>query len=390
MEHIALFDTTLRDGEQSPGATMNARARLRIAHLLAQAGVDCIEAGFPAASAAIESSMATIARGVRGVRIAALARCVDNDIDIAGRALRRAELPRIHVFLATSDLHLEKKLRITRTQAIERIRAGVARARRLCDDVEFSAEDASRSDRAFLIEVFSAAIAAGARTINVPDTVGYATPADMYELMAYLRENVAGSEQAVWSVHTHDDLGMATANACAAIDAGARQVECTINGIGERAGNCALEEIAAVLFVRPDRYPYTSSVRMEKLAELSRAVAHATRMPVQKNKAVVGANAFAHESGIHQDGMLKDRRTYEILDASAVGARARFSIGRNSGRHAVIARAQEIGIDIDAGGMPAFVAAVADIAQSRIVVSDADLIAIAARIRGVAREPIAL
>jgi 2-isopropylmalate synthase len=390
MEHIALFDTTLRDGEQSPGATMNARARLRIAHLLNEAGVDCIEAGFPAASAATESSMSTIARAVRGVRIAALARCVENDIDVAARALRRAERPRIHVFLATSDLHLEKKLRITRAQAIERVREGVARARRFCDDVEFSAEDASRSDRAFLTDIFSTAIAAGARTINVPDTVGYATPSDMYDLMRHLRENVHGSEHAVWSVHTHDDLGMATANACAAIDAGARQVECTINGIGERAGNCALEEIAAILFVRGDRYPYASGVRLERLAGLSRAVAHATRMPVQKNKAIVGANAFSHESGIHQDGMLKDRRTYEILDAGAVGARAHFSISRNSGRHAVIARAQEIGIDLDASGVTAFVAAVADVAQARIVVSDADLIAIAARIQGGAREPIAI
>lgn len=390
MEHIALFDTTLRDGEQSPGATMTAPARLRIAHLLAQAGVDCIEAGFPAASSAVERSVTAIARAVRGVQIAALARCVDSDIDTAARALRPAESARIHVFLATSDLHLEKKLRISRSQAIERVRDGVARARRYCADVEFSAEDASRSDRGFLTDIFSAAIAAGARTINVPDTVGYATPADMFGLIAHLREHVHGSEHAVWSVHTHDDLGMATANACAAIDAGARQVECTINGIGERAGNCALEEIAALLYVRSDQYPFQSSVRMEKLAGLSQVVARATRMPVQKNKAIVGANAFAHESGIHQDGMLKDRRTYEILEASTVGARARFSISRNSGRHAVIARAHEIGIDLDTSGMPAFVAAVADIAGSRTVVSDADLIAIAARIRGVARESLAI
>ncbi|MFN2460974.1 MAG: 2-isopropylmalate synthase [Candidatus Velthaea sp.] len=378
---VALFDTTLRDGEQSPGAAMTAPARLRIAEMLAEAGVDCIEAGFPAASAAVERSVAAIARRVRGVRVAALARCVDGDIDVARDALLGASAPRLHVFLATSDLHLEKKLRITRTDALERVRDGVARARRWCDDVEFSAEDASRSDRAFLAEVFSTAIAAGARTINVPDTVGYATPAEMQALIAYLRDNVTGCERATISVHTHDDLGLATANALAAVDAGARQVECTINGIGERAGNCALEEIAAALYVRPDRYAFTTGVRMQHLAALSRTVARATRMPVQKNKAIVGANAFAHESGIHQDGVLKDRRTYEILDARAVGARGSFSLSRISGRHAVIARANELGIALDDGTRPAFLAAVADVAQSRTVLSDADLIAVAARIR---------
>jgi 2-isopropylmalate synthase len=390
MQRITFFDTTLRDGEQSPGAAMSFAARLRIARMLAEAGVDVIEAGFPAASVATERSVAAIARSVRGATIAALARCVDTDIDCAWRAIRSANDPRLHVFLATSDLHLERKLRITRTEALARIAAGVARARGRTPNVEFSAEDASRSDRAFLAEAFSVAIAAGATTINVPDTVGYATPGDMSALVAYLRAHVRGIERATISVHTHDDLGMATANTMAALAAGARQVECTINGIGERAGNSALEEIAALIGVRGDIYPYAHGVRMERLSALSQTVSRATRMPVQKNTAVVGANACAHESGIHQDGMLKDRRTYEILDAASVGARSSLSIGRNSGRHAVIARARDLGIAVADADRIAFVAAVADYAQTRAVVSDAELVTIAARMHGGSREPIAV
>ncbi len=390
MDRITFFDTTLRDGEQSPGAAMSFAARLRIARMLAQAGVDVIEAGFPAASAAVEKSVSAIAQTVRGTTIAALARCVDADIDCAWHTIAPADDARLHVFLATSDLHLERKLRITRADALQRIDASVRRARMHTPNVEFSAEDASRSDHAFLAEAFSVAIAAGATTINVPDTVGYATPAEMSALVTYLRANVREVERAVISVHTHNDLGMAVANTAAAIDAGARQVECTINGIGERAGNAALEEIAAMIYVRPDRYPYTHKLDMQHLSALSQTVARATRMPVQKNKAVVGAHAFAHESGIHQDGMLKDRRTYEILEASVVGARSTLSLGRNSGRHAVIARARDIGITFDDQERGAFVAAVAEFARERTGVSDLDLHSIAATIRGARREPIAV
>jgi len=391
MDRIIFFDTTLRDGEQSPGATMTPAARLRIAHALADAGVDVIEAGFPAAAPAVAASVASIAQTVRGgATIAALARCVERDIDIAWESIRAAQSPRIHVFLATSDLHLEHKLRITRSDALERIAAAVRAARSYCPDVEFSAEDASRTDREFLAEALSVAIAAGARTINAPDTVGYTTPAEMNSIVAYLRANVRDVEQATISVHTHNDLGMATANAMAGIEAGARQVECTINGIGERAGNCALEEIAALLYVRRDRFPYMHGIQMEHIAGLSKTVADSTRMPVQKNKAVVGANAFSHESGIHQDGMLKDRRTYEILHASVVGAHSTLSLSRNSGRNALITRVRELGLAIEPNDMETFIMAVSDYAQTRTVITDADLTDIAATIRGDMREPIAV
>jgi 2-isopropylmalate synthase len=390
MERITIFDTTLRDGEQSPGATMTAGARVRIARMLADARVDCIEAGFPAASAATHASVAEIARTVRTARIAALARCTYADIEAAGSALQGAAAPRIHVFIATSDLHLAKKLRISREQAIERVHDAVRFARRFTDDIEFSAEDASRTDPQFVAEIFSVAIRAGATTVNYPDTVGYATPEDITAAFDVLRERTWGLDRAIISIHTHDDLGLATANALAAVKAGARQVECTINGIGERAGNAALEEFVATLAVRRDRFPYSSGVRMETLAELSRTVSRATRMPVQKNKAVVGVNAFAHESGIHQDGMLKDRRTYEIMDAESVGAHSHFTISRNSGRHAVIAQARELGIDIAIEDQPAFVAAIAEIAQNRTTVENDEITAIATRFNGVHREPIAV
>jgi 2-isopropylmalate synthase len=333
-ERVLIFDTTLRDGEESPGATMAPAVRLRIAELLAEARVDCIEAGFPAASPITAASVAEIAQRVRTTRIAAVARCTYADIEAAAAALAGAAAPRIHVVVATSDLHLSKKLGITRDQAIERVTDSVRFARRFTDDVEFSAEDASRSDIGYVCDVFGAAIRAGAATVSFPDTVGYATPDDMTAAMTTIRERTPGIENVVLSVHTHNDLGLATANALAAIQAGARQVECTVNGIGERAGNCALEEIVAAFYVRRDVLPYRANVALERLADLSRAVAEATRMPVQKNKAIVGANAFAHESGIHQDGILKDRRTYEILDAAIVGAKTLLTISRNSGPRA--------------------------------------------------------
>ncbi len=389
-EPVAIFDTTLRDGEQSPGATMTLADRLRIAEMLADARVDCIEAGFPAASALTAASVAAIAKHVRSTRIAAVARCTYTDIEAAAAALEDAAAPRIHVVLATSDLHLSKKLRMTREAALERVSEAVRFARRFTDDVEFSAEDGSRSDLDFVAEVFAAAIRAGARTVNFPDTVGYATPDDMTAAIATIRERTPGIEQAVISVHTHNDLGLATANALAAVKAGARQVECTINGIGERAGNCALEEIVAAFYVRRDVLPFTSGVVLERLADLSHAVAESTRMPVQKNKAIVGANAFAHEAGIHQDGVLKDRRTYEILDAAIVGATTLLTISRNSGRHAIVTRAREIGCPIDESEERAFAAAVIDFSQSRTIVTDNDLIAIAAQVLGGSRESVAI
>ena len=389
-EKVEIFDTTLRDGEQSPGAAMTPAARLRIAEMLAEARVDCIEAGFPAASAITAASVAEIAKRVRTTRVAALARCTYSDIEAAANALADAAAPCIHVVLATSDLHLDKKLRMTREDALQRVTDSVRFARRFATDVEFSAEDASRSDLGFVADAFSAAIRAGATTVNFPDTVGYATPDDMSAAIRTIKAAIADAGPATISVHTHNDLGLATANALAAINAGARQVECTINGIGERAGNCALEEIVSTFYVRPDAFPYTSGVALEKLAELSRAVAAATNMPVQKNKAIVGAHAFAHESGIHQDGVLKDRRTYEILDAAVVGAKTLLTISRNSGRHAIVTRAREIGIAIDESAERAFAAAVIDFSQTRTIVTDNDLIAIAAEARGASREPVAV
>ena len=376
MESIRIFDTTLRDGEQSPGAAMSPQDRLRIAQMLERLGVDVIEAGFPAASPTSAASVAEIARTVRGPIIAALARCTPGDVEIAAASVAEARAPRIHVFLATSDLHLERKLGITRGEALERIRSCVAGARTHCADVEFSAEDATRTDADFLIDAFSVAIAAGATTINIPDTVGYTMPADMARIIGDVRARVAGVDDVTISVHTHDDLGMATANALAAIGAGARQVECTVNGIGERAGNCALEEIAIALRVRNDAYPFTTSINAELLADISATVATATRMPVQKNKAVVGAHAFAHESGIHQDGVLKDRRTYEIVDPAMVGARRALPLSRNSGKRALFSRLDELGVTFDAPGRIAFAAAFAGFVAHRSSVSDSDLIAL--------------
>ena len=380
MRTIELFDTTLRDGEQSPGAAMTPPARLRIARMLADAGVDLIEAGFPAASPIVHDSVAQIARRVRNSRIAALARCVPSDIDAAASALKHAVQPRIHTFIATSDIHLQHKLKITSERALEMAADGVRHARRYCDDIEFSAEDATRSTPAFLAKVFSTAIAAGATTLNVPDTVGYTTPSEMRSLIEYLLEHCRGIENAKISVHTHDDLGMATANALAAISAGASQVECTINGIGERAGNCALEEIVIALRTRRDAFDCDTSFDTSNIQAISRAVSAATRMPVQKNKAVVGRNAFAHESGIHQDGVLKERSTYEIVDPASVGLATSLPLGRNSGRHALFERAERLGLKFEDGARQRFHAAFIELAQNQRTVHDADLMRLAQQV----------
>ena len=383
MDRVIIFDTTLRDGEQSPGATMSPSARLRIAQMLADAKVDVIEAGFPAASPIVVHSVAEIAKAVKGCGVAALARTVPADVDAAWEALRHAEAPRIHTFLATSNLHLEHKLKISHDQAVEATSDAVRRAKKYCSDVEFSAEDATRSDWDFLARVFSAAISAGATTINVPDTVGYTTPQEYGELMRYLLERVDGIENARISVHTHNDLGLAVANALAAVQNGARQIECTINGIGERAGNCSLEEVVVGLRVRKDIFRIDTRFDTGNLQRISQQVARSTRMPVQKNKAIVGANAFTHESGIHQDGMLKHKGTYEIIDPKSVGVEeTKFSLSRNSGKHAILSRARDIGFVFDRAAEKRFLDAFAKLAQTRRVVSDGELVRLAQEATG--------
>jgi 2-isopropylmalate synthase len=391
MDRVIIFDTTLRDGEQAPGAAIGFAARLRLARMIAAAGADVIEAGFPATSPQVAKSVVAIARAVHGARVAALARCVRSDIDTAWEAVRHAEEPRIHTFLATSDVHLESKLRMTRERALELVAENVSHARSRCSDVEFSAEDATRSDIDYLAKVFSTAIAAGATTLNAPDTVGFTTPDEYAAMIRALIERVEGIEKATLSVHTHDDLGLATANALAAIRAGARQVECTINGIGERAGNCSLEEVVVSLRVRPDHFGCEARFDTRAIQEISRAVARATRMPVQKNKAIVGANAFAHESGIHQDGMLKNRATYEFFDPAIVGVRTTLPLGRNSGRHALFHRAAELGFAFEGAARARFEQAFRALAEERPTVSDEDLRRLAQSVaRGVDDERIVM
>lgn len=343
-ERVRVFDTTLRDGEQAPGFSMSRAQKLRIAQALAELGVDVIEAGFPQASDGDFASVRAIAQEVRGTTICALARCQSGDIDTAARALEPAASGRIHVFIATSPLHREHKLGMSRAQVVAAAVAGVRRAAELCGDVEFSAEDAMRTEPEFLAEVFGAVLDAGAATLNVPDTVGYITPAEMYERIGYLRRTVRGIDRAVLSVHCHDDLGMAVANSLAAVAAGARQVECTLAGIGERAGNAALEEIAMALKTRAELFGVDTGLRTPRLYPAARLLAQITGQALARNKAVVGDNAFAHESGIHQHGMLKHRGTYEIMRPEDVGfARSQLVLGKHSGRHALRERLAALG-----------------------------------------------
>jgi 2-isopropylmalate synthase len=342
VERVRVFDTTLRDGEQAPGFSMSVEAKLRVARELERLGVDIIEAGFPVASAGDFDAVRAVAESVRRPTIAALARAVPADIERAWDALRPAARARIHVFLATSDLHLECKLRIDRATCVRQVIDSVRLARTLCQDVEFSAEDATRSDLAFLTKVAEAAVEAGASTINLPDTVGYAMPADITRMFRTVGARVG--YRAVLSAHCHDDLGMAVANSIAAIEAGARQVECTVNGIGERAGNDALEEIVMALSVRQDHLPYTTGIHTVALVPTSRTLAEVVSVPVAPNKAIVGANAFAHEAGIHQDGVLKNVMTYEIMRPETVGAPGtRLVLGKHSGTRGVDARCRELG-----------------------------------------------
>ena len=343
-EQIVFFDTTLRDGEQSPGCTMHSAEKLRLAHQLASLGVDILEAGFAIASTGDAESIRAIAREVRGPRITSLARCRREDIEAAAYSIEPAASNRIHVFLASSDLHLEAKLRLTREQALEQAGESVRLARTYTDNVEFSAEDATRSDLEFLAKMVTVAIQAGATTINLPDTVGYTTPAEYTALFRTMRATVPGIENIILSTHCHDDLGMAVANSLAGIEGGARQVECTINGIGERAGNAALEEIAAALMVRHDKLPYRNNIVMNQLYPTSLMLGETISFGVSPNKAIVGANAFAHESGIHQHGMLANPRTYEIMTPASVGvANTNLVLGKHSGRRALADRLATLG-----------------------------------------------
>ena len=341
---IVFFDTTLRDGEQSPGCTMHHDEKLRMAHQIAALGVDVLEAGFAIASDGDFNAVQAIAREVKGTRIASLARCKREDIEAAARAVEPAASNRIHVFLASSDLHLEYKLRINRDQALEQTAEAVRLARTFVDDVEFSTEDGTRTDPEFLIQMINVAVQAGANTINIPDTVGYTTPAEYAAIFRMVKARVPGIENVILSTHCHDDLGMAVANSLAGVLAGARQVECTINGIGERAGNAALEEIAAAIMVRPDVYPFTSNIKMDQLYPTSQMLAEVISFGCSPNKAVVGANAFAHESGIHQHGMMANPLTYEIMTPASVGAgNTNLVLGKHSGRRALADRLEKLG-----------------------------------------------
>ncbi|EXI90421.1 MAG: 2-isopropylmalate synthase [Candidatus Accumulibacter regalis] len=347
-DHLVIFDTTLRDGEQSPGASMTKDEKLRVARQLERMQVDVIEAGFAAASPGDFDAIKSIASIVRESTVCSLARSNENDIRRAGEAIKPAVSGRIHTFIATSPIHMEKKLRMTPDQVVESAIRAVNWAREYTDDVEFSAEDAVRSDVDFLCRIFEEVIKAGARTINVPDTVGYSVPSVWGDLMRTLIERVPGAGQVVWSTHCHNDLGMAVANSLSAVLAGARQVECTINGLGERAGNASLEEVVMAVRTRADLFPVQTRIDATQIVPASKLVSQITGYPVQPNKAVVGANAFAHESGIHQDGVLKHRETYEIMRAEDVGwAQNKLVLGKHSGRNAFKSRLAALAIVLD-------------------------------------------
>ena len=384
---LTIFDTTLRDGEQAPGFSLRIDEKLKLARQLRTLGVDIIEAGFPIASDADAEAVRLIGTQVRGPVIAALARCTPKDIDRAGWALAPAPRRRIHVFIATSDLHLERKLRMTRDECLRSAMAAVRLARQYTDDVQFSAEDATRSDPQFLWQVIEAVIQAGAKTINLPDTVGYSTPDEVADFFRTVIARVPSSDQVTFSAHCHDDLGLAVANTLSAINAGARQVECTINGIGERAGNASLEEIVMAIRVRGDRLPYSTGVETREIFATSQLLTALTGEGVQANKAIVGRNAFAHEAGIHQDGMLKDRRTYEIMRPEEVGVSATLVLGKHSGRHAVQRRCEQLGHTLDRQTLDQVYRAVISHADREKVVSDADLATIVARATGAAQRP---
>ena len=383
-QQVRIFDTTLRDGEQAPGFSLRPEEKLQLARQLDALGVDIIEAGFPIASPADADAVRRIAQELRRPVIACLARCHRADLEKAAWAIEPAAQGRIHTFIATSDLHLQAKLRISREQCLEAAVDAVRFARRHTFDVQFSAEDATRSDMDFLCRVIEAVIKAGASTVNLPDTVGYSTPDEIFEFFTEIRTRVPKAEKVVLSAHCHDDLGLAVANTLAAVRGGARQVECTINGIGERAGNAALEEIVMAFHVRADRLPYAVNVDKRQLYPASERLTHLTGQPVQVNKAIVGRNAFAHEAGIHQDGILKDRRTYEIMRAEDVGAPWNpLVLGKHSGRHAVARRCSEIGIVLEGAELIEVYRALMAIADDRKVLCDEDIVAVVTSVRSV-------
>jgi 2-isopropylmalate synthase len=379
--YVRIFDTTLRDGEQSPGATMTANEKLEVARALHRLGVDVIEAGFPAASpddlAAVRAIAEEVGHADKPPIICALARASREDIDLAWEGVRHAAKPRIHTFLATSELHMKHKLGMSRAQVIEKVRTTVRRARSLCEDVEFSPEDAGRSDPEFLYEVLDEAVRAGATTLNIPDTVGYTMPDEYGALIAGILQRVPGMDRVILSVHCHDDLGLATANTLAGLRAGARQAEVAVNGIGERAGNCALEEVVMALHTRYWHLGMKTGIDTTHLTRVSRLVSTCTGMLVQPNKAVVGANAFAHEAGIHQDGMIKHEQTYEIMQPETVGAgQTQLVLGKHSGRHAFSLRLKELGFPLGDDELEAAFQRFKKLADRKKTVNDADLAAL--------------
>ena len=378
MDRVRIFDTTLRDGEQSPGISLDVGEKLEIAEQLARLGVDVIEAGFPVASQGDFDAVEAIAGSVRGPAIAGLSRTGFADIDRAWEAVRHAEKARLHVFIATSAIHMEKKLRMTPEQVKSEAAAGVARAKGYTDDVEFSPEDGSRSDVDFMCEVCQAAVDNGATTVNIPDTVGFGVPEEFGKLIAYVLDHVKGDY--VVSTHCHNDLGLAVANSLAGVQAGARQVECAVNGIGERAGNAALEEIVMAIKTRPDSFgDVETGVHSEELARASRLVSRLTGYPVQYNKAVVGRNAFAHEAGIHQHGVLADRETYEIMDAALVGQEAaQIVLGKHSGRHAFADTLSKMGLHLQGDALNQAFTRFKELADRKVEITEADLEAIVA------------
>jgi 2-isopropylmalate synthase len=375
MEQIIIFDTTLRDGEQSPGAAMTKEEKIRIARQLEKLGVDVIEAGFAAASPGDFDAISEIAKVIKTSTVCSLARASENDVRRAGEAIKHAARGRIHTFIATSKIHMENKLRMTEDQVVERAVQAVKWAREYTEDVEFSAEDAVRSEIDFLVRVFEAVIEAGAKTINVPDTVGYSIPAVWGERFATLIKRVKGADQVIWSTHCHNDLGMAVANSLSAVMNGARQVECTINGLGERAGNASLEEIVMAIKTRSDIFNLSTRVDTTQIVPSSKLVSTITGYPVQPNKAIVGANAFAHESGIHQDGVLKHRETYEIMRAEDVGWGAnKLTLGKLSGRNAFRTRLKELGIELESeDALNAAFARFKELADKKSEIFDEDL-----------------
>ena len=384
MKRIKIFDTTLRDGEQSPGCSMNLAEKIEMAKQLEKLGVDIIEAGFAIASPMDHKSVQAIAAAVTNCTVASLARCTKGDIDAAWDAVKEANHPRIHVFLATSDIHMEYKLRMTREQVLQRISEMVAYAKSFCDDMEFSAEDASRSDWAFLAQCSSNAVAAGATTLNVPDTVGYSTPQEMAELITYLRQNVTGVEHTDISVHCHNDLGMAVANSRACVKAGATQIECTVNGIGERAGNASLEELAMAIRTRADFYDAETGINTRQIYRSSKLLSNITGVPIPPSKAIVGANAFAHESGIHQHGVIANAQTYEIMKSTDVGIpQNTMVLGKHSGKHALREKLESMGYELTDEELENVFVRFKDLADKKKNITGRDIEALVLHRRGV-------